>query len=86
MCPARADRDVQQPEGERGRLTVNLYERLKKYVLASEWSSNSNDGKGPRCPWCLNTNSEGHTANCDLKVLCDDIRTLKRAVALESGE
>ena len=65
---------------------MNLYERLKKYVLKSEWSGNANDSKGPRCPCCDYTEADGHEATCTLKMLCDDIRTLKRASELESGE
>ena len=64
-----------------------LHDRLKEYVLTTEWSGYANDGKGPRCPCCGHLQSEGHNpesnCGCTLQRLCDDIRLVQRARELE---
>jgi hypothetical protein len=64
-----------------------LHDRLKEYVVDTEFSANASDGRGPRCPCCGRPAVDGHNppsnGGCRLGRLCDDIRLVQRARELE---
>lgn len=73
---------------------TKIDERCRAMTLNLEWSLNRGDCQGQRCPMCETPRgvvgddgaAQGrHEDDCRLGRLCDDLRAIERARALEEA-
>lgn len=69
---------------------TKIDERCRAMVLNLEWILNRGDCQGQRCPMCetprgLVGSEARHEDDCRLGRLCDDLRAIERARALEEA-